>query len=148
MTPGVYIDIYREREGGGARERDFSFCFNAHQGCIYLIKNTVKLSYCEILLQFKITNNCFLFYYILCDVKEEFSASLLQSSMSHDPSEINIICWCLLKNIYYHYKCWKLLCCLICGNFNVFKDSLMKRMYKTKYKSILIFLFYCYVWPI
>ncbi len=43
--------------------------------------------------------------------KAEFSASLLQSSASHDPSEI-ILIWCL-RNISYHYKCWKLLHCLI-----------------------------------
>ncbi len=29
---------------------------------------------------------------IFCDGKVEFSASLLQSSVSHDPSEINLIC--------------------------------------------------------
>ncbi len=28
-----------------------------------------------------------------CDGKAEVSASLLQSSVSHDPSEIIIICW-------------------------------------------------------
>ncbi len=36
------------------------------------------------------------FFYIViysCDGKAEFSASLLQSSVSHDPSEIIQICW-------------------------------------------------------
>jgi len=28
-----------------------------------------------------------------CDGKSEFSASLLQSSVSHDPSKIMMICW-------------------------------------------------------
>ncbi len=28
-----------------------------------------------------------------CDGKADFSALLLQSSVSHDPSEINLICW-------------------------------------------------------
>ncbi len=28
-----------------------------------------------------------------CDKKAEFSASLLQFSVSHDPSEIILICW-------------------------------------------------------
>ncbi len=28
-----------------------------------------------------------------CDYKAEFSASLLQSSVSHDPSEFTLICW-------------------------------------------------------
>ncbi len=41
----------------------------AHQSCVYLIKNTIVKYY------------------------SEFSASLLQASVSHDPSEINLICW-------------------------------------------------------
>ncbi len=28
-----------------------------------------------------------------CDGKSEFSAALLQSSVSHDPSQIIVICW-------------------------------------------------------
>jgi len=40
-------------------------------------------------------------------IKAEFSASLLQSSVSHDPSEIILICWS--RNIY--YQCSKQLCC-------------------------------------
>ncbi len=52
---------------------------SARQSCIYLIKNTVKMWNF-----IKIENDCF-----LC----EFSASLLQSSVSHDPSEIILICW-------------------------------------------------------
>jgi len=32
-----------------------------------------------------------------CDVEAEFSASLLQSSVSHDPSEILLICDLVLK---------------------------------------------------
>ncbi len=65
----------------------------AHQGWIYLIKNTVK-----IVLFRSVINNCFLFEYILkCNLflwfKAEFSASLLQSSVSHDPSEIILIYW-------------------------------------------------------
>ncbi len=44
-----------------------------------------------------IYNNSFLFKYILnviysCEGKAEFSTSLLQSSVSHDPSEIILIC--------------------------------------------------------
>ncbi len=47
------------------------------------------------LLQIKIT---VIFEYILkciffSVIKAEFSASLLQSSVSHDPSEIILICW-------------------------------------------------------
>ncbi len=69
----------------------------AHQGCIYLIKNpikTVKLWNNIIIIQ----NNTFLFEYILkynlfLWYKAAFSASLLQSSVSHDPSEIILIYW-------------------------------------------------------
>ncbi len=42
--------------------------------------------------------------------KAEFSASLLQPSVSHDPSEIILIC--CSTNISY-YQCLKQLCCLI-----------------------------------
>ncbi len=40
-----------------------------------------------------IQNNSFLFQYNLFWCKAKFSASLLQSSVSHDPSEIIAICW-------------------------------------------------------
>ncbi len=33
-------------------------------------------------------------------VKTEFSASLLQSSVSHDPSEIILICWFAAKETF------------------------------------------------
>ncbi len=69
---------------------------SAHQVCIYLIKNARK----TVILWNIITiqNNCFLFVYIVkCHFflwcKAEFSASLLQSSVSHDPSEIILIYW-------------------------------------------------------
>ncbi len=65
-----------------------------HQDCIYLIANTVKT---VILSNIIIFLNCFLFAYILCDLfldgKAEFSALLLQSAVSHDCSEIILICW-------------------------------------------------------
>jgi len=38
-------------------------------------------------------------------IKAEFTASLLQSSVSHDPTE-TIIIWCS-RNIYDYYPCWK-----------------------------------------
>jgi len=38
-------------------------------------------------------------------IKAEFTASLLQSSVSHDPTEF-IIIWCS-RNIYDYYPCWK-----------------------------------------
>ncbi len=41
-------------------------------------------------------------------LKVEFSASLLQSSVSHDPSEITLICWFAAQNIFLiNYQCWK-----------------------------------------
>ncbi len=69
---------------------------HAHPGCIYLIKNTVKSLQFWIIIT--IQNSCFLFEHILkCNLflwcAAEFSASLLQSSVSHDPSEIILICW-------------------------------------------------------
>ncbi len=57
---------------------------SAHQGYIHLIENTVY----EILIVLNIKKfNLFQW----CNA--EFSASLLQSSASHDFSEIIIICW-------------------------------------------------------
>ncbi len=60
----------------------------AYQSCLHLIKTTVKTEILwNIFLQFKITflyikNNIFL-----------VMTTLLQSSVSHDPSEIILICW-------------------------------------------------------
>ncbi len=69
---------------------------SAHQSCIYLIKKYSKtvIMWNNITIQ----NKCSLFQYILkCNLfiwcKAEFSASLLQSSVSHDPSAIILICW-------------------------------------------------------
>jgi len=56
-----------------------------HQGIIYLIKNV------EILLQFKITVLYLNIFYKLM-AKLNFQQSLLQSLVSHDPSEMLI--WC------------------------------------------------------
>ncbi len=62
---------------------------NVHQGCIYLNKNTVKNSNIV-----KYYYNFNIFKNVVCsrDNKAEFSASLLQSLVSHDPSEIIFIC--------------------------------------------------------
>ncbi len=62
-------------------------------GCIKNCSKTVKLW--NII---TIWNYCFLLEYIVkCNLflwcKAEFSASLLQYSVSHDPSEISLICW-------------------------------------------------------
>ncbi len=68
----------------------------AHQGGIYLIKNTVK----SVILWNIITiqNNWFQFEYIKKSsvflwCKAVFSASLRQSSVSYDTSEVILICW-------------------------------------------------------
>ncbi len=70
----------------------------AHQGCIYLIRNTDKnwiflKYYCNL-------HHSFLFEYTLkynLWGKAEFSASILKSSVSHDPSEIILICWFIIN---------------------------------------------------
>jgi len=53
-------------------------------------------------------------YYFFGDGKVEFSAALLQSSVSHDPFRKNskMLIWCS-KIISYYYQCWKQLCYLI-----------------------------------
>ncbi len=103
------------------------FSKRSHQSCIYLIKNTVKTDICEILLQFKITVFCCKIY-LKCNLflwcAAEFSASLLQSSVSHDPSEIILICWFAAQETFLiiiinvkKYRC-------------IFQDSLMNRKFK------------------
>ncbi len=44
-------------------------------------------------------------------IKAVFPASLLQSSVSHDPSEIILICWFADQETSDYYQCWKQLCC-------------------------------------
>ncbi len=63
-----------------------------YQGYIYLIKNTMKTA---IIVKYYYHFSCLfeIFFIYSCDFKAEFSASLLQSSVSHDPSEIILICW-------------------------------------------------------
>ncbi len=70
---------------------------SAQQGLVFFIKNTAKTVILWNIF-FTIYQNCFLFDYILkCNLflwcKAEFSASLLQASVSHDPSEIIQIFW-------------------------------------------------------
>jgi len=48
-------------------------------------------------------------------LKAEFSTSLVllithQFSVSHDPSEIILICWCNAQKTNYYFRCWKQLC--------------------------------------
>ncbi len=76
-----------------------SIC-NAHQSCFYvtsLYDVTDHMSRHLMELYFS-KKNSFLFEYhlkfnLFLWCKAEFSASLLQSSVSHDPSEISLICW-------------------------------------------------------
>ncbi len=117
----------------------------ADQVCIDLIKNTMKASILWNIMIIKY----FLYLYIVkynlflwC--KAEFSSSFLQSSVSHDPSEIIIICWfaaqetfliiinvenSLILNYYY------------CGNHNnffLFFCFLMNRNFqRTAFKSMI-----------
>ncbi len=82
-------------------------------GFIHLIKNTIKQEYYEILLQLKIWG--FKFLYILrynvssCDGNADFSAAITPVSSATWSFRIhsNMLIWCS-RNIYYHYKCWKL----------------------------------------
>jgi len=53
-------------------------------------------------LKFKIT---YFYFNIIFYIKS--SASLLQSLVSHDPSEIILRWWFDRRNIYYYYQCWK-----------------------------------------
>ncbi len=74
----------------------FFSCLLFSPSCIYLIKNTVILWN---IITFQYYYNLIPLYILIyvyiyfCNVKAEFSASLLWSSVSHDPSEINLICW-------------------------------------------------------
>ncbi len=86
-----------------------------NQGCIYLIKNTVKtvIFFTGIFLQFK--NKCSLFQYIwmyFCDAKLHFQHhySRLQCHMILEIINMLISC---SKNISYYYQCWKQLRWLI-----------------------------------
>ncbi len=90
----IYIHNTLQKFGVSEIWRFWKKASYAHQGYIYLIKNTVK----TVLLWNIITLNSFLFECILkCNLvlccKAGFSGSLLQSSASHDPSEIILICW-------------------------------------------------------
>ncbi len=74
----------------------YLFMSYADQGCIYLIKNIVKTVILWHII--KISNNNFQFQCILkCDLflccKAEFSVVITPASVSHDPSEIILVCW-------------------------------------------------------
>ncbi len=90
--PSVFGLQWRMRKRWKKSQTKIGKCINvqrfevsyAHQGCIYLIKKWF-------LFEYMLKCNLFLWY------TPEFSASLLQSSVSHDPSEIMLIC--CLRNI-------------------------------------------------
>ncbi len=85
----------------------------AHQGCIYF-KKYWKNSILQFLILVSYFNTYILKYNLFLWSKAEFSASLLQSSVSHDPSEIILKCWIIISVA--DLICWftvKLLCCLI-----------------------------------
>ncbi len=66
-------------------------------------KYSKNQQYCEMLLQFKrpiYYLNVFSNVIYSCDRKAEFSASLLQSSVSHDPSDMILICWFAAQEIF------------------------------------------------
>ncbi len=81
----------------------------AHKECFYLIKNTLETVILWIILMIKNeTKFCLIIFSNViysCDDKAEYSTSLLQSSESHDPSEI-ILIWFAAQNIS-NYQCWK-----------------------------------------
>ncbi len=105
---------------------------SAHQGCIYLIKNTIK----TVILWNIITmyNKCFLCEYIVkCNLflwcKAEFSS--LQCHMIFRNHSNMLIC--CSKNISLYYQCWKQLCCFVFlwkMIYFIFQHSLMNRKYK------------------
>ncbi len=95
-----------------------TYITNLIHGNIFI--NTVEIVF--------VVNNflfLFLFEYILkCHLfiwcKADFSASLLQSSVSHDPSEIIIICWFDAQDFFLIIiKCEKSSASYVCRNFKI-----------------------------
>ncbi len=122
--------------------------YYAHQGCIYLIKNTVKLWN-----RITVSNNCFLFWYMLkCNLflwcKSEFSASFLEYSVSHGPSEIILICWFAAHKFFVLLSMLKtvlLLYIFVEIVLNFLQDSMMNRKSKrTAFICNIIIAFYCH----
>ncbi len=72
----------------------------------------------------------FLFYLFSFDGKAEFSASLPQSSVSHDPSEIILICWFAVQEKFLFFiSMLKTICDFFSGFFDKFH---LKFKYKKK----------------
>ncbi len=74
---------------------NFEFCIVSyvHRGCIYLIRNTVKTVILWNIISAVFFKNKSKTKFISYFFKAEFSASLLQSSVSHDHSDIILIWW-------------------------------------------------------
>ncbi len=84
---------YSSKRNGWHVLKEVSYVYNA---AFVWSKIQWKQYNFKIILQFKITIFCLNKYTNIvysCDGKAQFSASLLQSSMSHDPLEIILICW-------------------------------------------------------
>ncbi len=107
-----YTDIHKHSTFGVGKS--FSMFFKeisyAHQCSIYLIKNWVNVILWNICYPHSNTFpylNTFSNVIYSCDGKAEFSASLLQSPVSLDPSEIILKLICCSRNISYYDQCWK-----------------------------------------
>jgi len=72
------------------------------------------------------------------DGKAEFSASLLQSSVSHDPSEIILICL-FAAHISCYFQCWKPL--YFCGSHDTFSPDNFDEIESSKGQHV-FFLFF------
>jgi len=101
MLAATFTFVETDRPFANAIEPSLQQVSSAHQGCIYLLKKISENCKTEILL-LKIT---FLFECIVkCNLflwcKAEFFTSLRQSSVSHDPSEIILICLFAAQEIF------------------------------------------------
>ncbi len=103
------LNIYTlTKQNTGKKNLTLYIVSHAHQGGIYLIKNTVKTN---IVKQFKILWSIYIYIYIYiycvyfnmiysCDGKAEYSTVI--ASVSHDPSEIILMIWFSVSFFYYY----------------------------------------------
>ncbi len=89
-------------------------------GCIYLISKTIItiLKFFSIWIYFKM-------WFISVITELDFQQPLLQFAVSHNPSEIILICWCgAQETFFYYYQCrlifflWKLWYIFFSGFFD------------------------------
>ncbi len=116
-----------------------------HQAYIYLIKNTIKTVIMWNIIT--IWKRYFIFECILKTsfipvIKAVFSASLLQSSVSHDSSEIILICWfaaqeTFLININVENS--------FCGNGNIFHFRILWCVEILKEQHLFEIEIFCYI---